>query len=88
MTPPPPRASSVLVARARRLAGRGMVNPIRDASWFVVLVVVGGLWASVRPELFLAKPYTMVLLFCLLHVDMAVHLMVCHVCNMVCRSFR
>ncbi|CAM9191162.1 unnamed protein product [Ectocarpus sp. 6 AP-2014] len=78
----------VLVARARRLAGRGMVNPIRDASWFVILMVVGGLWASVRPELFLTKPHTMVLLFGLLHVDMAVHLMVCHVCNMVCRSFR
>lgn len=65
-----------------------MANPVVDASWFVVLMVLGGGWAFLRPELFLGAPYMMVLLFGLLHVDMAVHLMVCHVCNLVCRSFR
>lgn len=79
---------SVLVARARSAANRGMMNPIKDASWFIVLMVLGAGWAYLRPELFERAPYMMVLLFGLLHVDMAVHLMVCHICNLVCRSFR
>lgn len=78
----------MLVARVRRSTGRGMLNPLRDSFWFVALVALGGGWGFARPELFSAAPYTMVLLFGLLHVDMAVHLMVCHICNMVCRPFR
>ncbi|MCP6297344.1 hypothetical protein NL457_29415, partial [Klebsiella pneumoniae] len=73
---------------ARSAANRSMMNPIRDASCFVALVVLGCGWAFLRPELFSSAPYMMVLLFGLLHVDMAVHLMVCHVCNLVCRAFR
>ncbi|CAM9919960.1 unnamed protein product, partial [Hapterophycus canaliculatus] len=78
----------VLVARARSAAKRSMLNPVRDASWFVALMVLGAGWAFLRPELFTGAPYTMVLLFGLMHVDMAVHIMICHVCNLSCRSFR
>lgn len=65
-----------------------MLKPVQDSSWFVALLALGGVWAFGRPELFLDAPYTMVLLFGLLHVDMAVHVMVCHICNTSCRPFR
>jgi len=77
-----------MVARARRAAGLGMLKPMKDSFWFVTLVNVGLGWAYARPELFTATPYTMVLLFGLLHVDMAVHIMVCHICKQFCRPFR
>ncbi|CAM9250688.1 unnamed protein product [Pylaiella littoralis] len=78
----------VMVARARTAARRDMLKPVQDCSWFVAILAVGGVWAFGRPELFADAPYTMVLLFGLLHVDMAVHVMVCHICNTSCRSFR
>lgn len=59
-----------------------------DAVGFVALMVIGAVWARNRPSLFLDMPYTMVLLFGLLHVDMSVHIMVCHICDVLCRPFR
>lgn len=77
-----------MVAHARGKVRRGMALPIFDTSAFVALLILGAGWAWSRPALFSAIPYTMILLVGLLHVDMSVHLMVCHVCSMKCRPIR
>lgn len=77
-----------MVAMARREKRKDMALPIFDAMGFVTLICVGVAWGWSRPELFEAMPYTLILLLGLLHVDMAVHLMVCHICYMMCRPIR
>lgn len=77
-----------MVVLVRRKVKRGMIAPLFDLCGFTLLLTYAGGWAWCRPELFMAMPYTMVVLLGFLHVDAAVHLMVCHVCNMKCRPIR
>lgn len=79
---------SVAVWKRRMEMGRSMVMPLWNCVGFALLLGASGFWAHSRPDLFMEIPYTMLLLLCVLHVDICVHIMVCHVSFIRCRPIR
>ncbi|CAM9538041.1 unnamed protein product [Ascophyllum nodosum] len=78
----------VTVALSSRRQVKDTASPMSDCLGFVALMIIGAVWSWMRPSLFHSMPYTMVLLFGLVHIDMAVHVMVCHICDVKCKPFR
>lgn len=79
---------SFTVWRARVKIRRSMAGPIEDTLGFVILLAASGCWAWRRPAALLVMPYAVILMICIVFVDINVHIMVCHVCNLRCRPLR